>query len=252
MSSLLFLKPEPISSLVGGTYAGLNNLLTPDPKEVASNNNGGGGFSIDIDLGVAVNVDTIYLGFTSATVTLVNAVQTGTGMGTGLVSRAMLVGGTAMPAAVGKRLHVLTRLTATYSSRYWRISISQSGNSTIGVLALGAAIQPAFGHEWGSGRVPDDRSAVTALRGGGYGIERGARVPVWKFTVGDLTDAETTSLWLMADDVGNSSPIMVCEDPDYTAGLQERIHWGLLDRPEAYERDSPGRNRWSFTLREWN
>jgi hypothetical protein len=58
-------------------------------------------------------------------------------------------------------------------------------------------------------------------------------------------------LWRIAEEVGIGSPAVVVEDPDATAGLNERLNYGLFNRPEAYERQSPGQNAWSFTLNRW-
>lgn len=255
MSSLLIVKALPVAAVQQqySTAQSLANLLTPDPKEVWAGTGGVGTYVFDVDMGAAVSIDFFFFGFLSSAQAYFHSVQTATGMGSGLgaILGTRFAGG-ALPVK-GRRIHNPIWLSAPATSRYWRFmgTFPDAAAIHFGILGLGKAIQPAFGREWGSGRQPLDMSSVSGLRGGGFSIERGARKAAFQFTCGDLTDAETEELWEMAEDVGESAPVIVCEDPDKTAGLNERLHYGLFDRPEAYERQLPGLTRWSFRLRGW-
>jgi hypothetical protein len=252
MSSLLIVRPLPIIA-AAQQYASAANVLTPDPKDIFMYPGGNGLYYFYLDMGAAITADFLFAGFVSPG-SYVSEVATGTDMvGGGLVVRAIRHPAAAPPAsASARRRHAMAWLTAPAASRYWRIGITfQGGNASLGIMGLGLAIQPAYGREWGSGRQPVDMSSVQALRGGGYGIDRGARKVAYQFTCGDLLDAEVQALWDMAEEIGESAPVIVCEDPDWTAGLNERLHYGLFDRPEAYERLIPGQTRWAFRLRGW-
>lgn len=245
MSSLLLYRALPFACTTAP------NLATADPKEVVA-------FSVAsefyLDFGGSVTLDSFFAGYFSpiANGGYIASVQTATGQGTGLSAGLALVGGTPAALAVqGRRRSHFVRLATPATSRWWRVVLTPAGATSVGVIAAGLAVQPAFGHEWGAGRQPVDLSTVSQLRGGGFGIERGARMSAWRFSCGDLTDAETQTLWAMAEEVGESAPVVVCEDPDYTAGLNERLHYGLFDSPEAYERQVPGATRWSFRVRQW-
>lgn len=254
MASLLIIKPQPIVQLVETSFNySTANVLTPDPKEVMGFAAGVGVYAFNVDFGVPVTIDSVFLGFLGPNNGYIYNVYTATGMGSGISAALPAVGdGGGIGSRTRPYKHHFVRLNAPATSRYWQVSFYTETGNTLGIFAMGQAIQPLWGREWGSGRVVDDRSSVSPLMGGGYGIERGARVPQWQFRCGDLTDAEVQDLWVVADDVGISSPVLVIEDPDFTAGFMERVHWGLFDRPEAYERESPGRNQWSFRVREWN
>lgn len=228
--------------------AGSNvNAATPDPKEVVFSTSSPADYNLD--MGASIAADAFFAGFLSANSDLAVEVFTTTTLGGGTIaSRGTLVLG---PATATRR-HGFLKLGATVSSRFWRFRLSGTGNLQAGVLTIGDAIQPAWGHEWGSGRFIDDRSAVEPLRGGGFGVERAARVPGWQFTVSELDDTELSDLWDLVEEVGKSAPVVVVEDPSLaSANLNRALHYGLFDRPEAYARESPGQNRWSFRVVGW-
>lgn len=230
------------------TSAGHENAKTPDPKEVAS---GSGPGYVNVDMGASVEADQFFAGFLSANAfTAINAYSQTDLAGT----TRTLVGALSIGGAAVRRRHGFLKTAAPSTSRYFsfHVDVGVGVAWSLGIAAIGKSVQPAWGHEWGSGRYIDDRSDVSPLRGGGYGIERGARVPGWQFTTGDLTDAEVKSLWDITAEVGTSAPVVVCEDPALAQpDLNEAIHYGLFDRPEAYERQAPQLNRWSFRVRGW-
>lgn len=251
MSSLLLFPMIFPAVVTPSSGTGGANLLTPSPKEIWAGSAGAGTYNFDIDMGSTQTLDSFFAGYLSVAGPYISAVSTATGMGTGLAAKALQVGAAAPFAIAGRRIHHFARLQAPAASRYWRVAITSPASFSMGILALGLAIQPLFGREWGSGRIPVDLSGVTELRDGGFGIERGARKSGFQFTCGDLSDSEVQALWLMAEEVGISSPVVVCEDPDYSAGINERLHYGLFVQPEAYERQYPGNSRWAFRVRQW-
>lgn len=259
MSSLLMFRALPYEAVVdtNANFIGETNLLTPDPKEVGVHPVGAGGVWLRFDLGSVQTFDTAFWGFHTYSAGSVADLRAGNINGAG---NPVIVGTGAAALfapsdrAVPRRQHGFARFalqTARYVETYL-VRGNPAVDATLGIFAVGKALQPFYGREWGSGRTLRDMSDVTELRGGGFGIDRGARVPGFQFTVGDLSDPELVQVWDIAEEVGGSGPILVCEDPDVTDGLNERLHWGLFDRPEAYERDSPGRNRWSFRVKGWN
>jgi hypothetical protein len=271
MSSLILMKPLTFDASSVATSAGAtgqDNLLSPNPKEVWSDGGGAGAKNIDIDLGLgsmggALSVDSIFFGFiggasytTPPTVTVTNSNTSGA-----WTQFSAFPAGTPV-LAPSDRLqaqnrpyfqHGFLRLGAPIARRFWRIAWDSgiTTETTIGIVGIGLSIQPLWGREWGSGRQVVDMSSVTQLKGGGFGIDRGARKPAFQFRCGDLQDSEVVQLWDMALDLGESAPVVVIEDPDNTAGLNERIHYGKFSRPEAYERTSPGNTAWAFRVEGW-
>lgn len=231
----------------GVAVAGRDNLLTPDPKEVAGHTTAA---EIYFDMGASVTIDTAFLGFLGGPGGTTATLKTATSLaGAGAVDVATLT----VAPTTERRRHGFAKLGSPVTSRYFGIAIGPIGSAfTVGIFALAKAIQPVWGHDWGSGRFIDDRSEVEGLRGGGFGIERGARVPGWEFTVSELDDTELASLWDLVQEVGKSAPVVVAEDPSLTGvALNRALHYGLFDRPEAYTRETPGQNRWSFRVLGW-
>jgi hypothetical protein len=250
MSNMTILRPLAPSALTVSHGVGGSNLLTPDPKEVWSG--GGAAIVIDVDLGSSKSIDTIYVGYFD----VINATWTVTG-GAGsytTTSHLALTGLQAVSSvAVPKRRHGLLRLAAPVANRYIRITVNPPDGATymIGIVAVGLSFQPTHNREWGSGRSIIDTGTKEELLGGGFGIGEGARKAGYRWTFGDLTDAEVDALYDLALDAGETRVILVVEDPATSAGLNERIHYGLFDRIEAYERQNPDLSRWSLSMREW-
>ena len=258
MSNLLIIRPQPIVAVTNtGGIGSPGNILTPDPKEVATLS-GSAQWTFDVDLGAAYLVDSFFLGHHNLPADGASGLGTitgGTASPTTTTFSSAAPGSSRAPSsfAAPRRQHDFLRLGAPVNARYFRIWVNnaQPGTRYFGIFAVGLAFQPAFNHEWGSGRQPIDLSSVSELPSGGFGIEPGAKKSAWKFQVGDLSDTETQILWDLAEQVGISMPVLVCEDPDRTAGLNERLHYGLFTNPEAYERMSPNRARWSFQVKQW-
>lgn len=155
-------------------------------------------------------------------------------------------------SAAPPRRHGLFRFPAVLA-RFITVAFNQPANPIlqVGLLLVGVAFQPTHNREWGSGRQIVDTGSREPLLGGGFGIGEGVRKAVFRWNLGDLTDAEVESLYDMALDRGETRPILVVEDPDATTGLNERIHYGLFDRFDAYERLGPGRTTWALSVTQW-
>jgi hypothetical protein len=246
VSNMIVFNPLPMAAVTSPAgYTGGDNLLTPDPKEVAVTMLGPGVGSFDIDMGAAVTIDTLLLGGLSAG-NYLYAFASATGMGTGITTLAF-PGGPTNAAPYG-----FLKLAQPVTSRYFRI---QAGTSvalfTLGVIALGLSFQPTHNREWGGGRLLIDTGSKERLLGGGFGIGRGVRKAAYRWTFGDLLDAELDALWNLALDRGETSAIVVVEDPAETVGLGNRIHYGLFDRFEAFERQNPSQTRWALSVEDW-
>lgn len=250
------LVPLAVTSAGGFDAADVVQILTPNPKQVgiaeALPNNGS--ILLRVDMGAVVNADTFYLGFANSATPQEVTVWTASAAWANLVqvdaTRAIIESALTPPIR-----HGFVYAPAPVASRYWNISlINRSGGAldlAFGVLAMGKSFKCALGHEQGAGRSIEDTSTVERLFSGGFGINEGAIVGGYQWTFGDLTDAEREELYALARGVGQSRSILVVEDPDYTAGLAERIHWGLFDRLSPFERLSPGLTRWELRIRDW-
>lgn len=256
--SLIIMRPLALSNVVNFANLGDDDLLalqTPNPKEIAladiANDSAAG---LGADLGAVASLDTFLLGFTNAPAgTTQIEVYTATAAfePIGLQGTAVVIEST----LVSPVRHAFVQLAAPVASRYWVILLRNATGGTIsmsiGVLAVGRAFQCALGHEWGAGRQIEDTGTAERLIGGGFGIDEGVTVGGYGWTFGDLTNAELSDLYALVRAIGQTKTVLVVEDPDQTAGLAERIHWGLFDRLNAYERLIPGASRWEFKIRDW-
>jgi hypothetical protein len=255
VSNILILAPQPISAIVVSRGSGAANLLTADPKEVWADTAVGTAANIDIDLGSVVALDTVFLGTIIPPVA--GATWTITGGAASYTTTVLKASGALrVPDAAGQfpdASHGFWQ-GASASVRYLRLAVTQPAGQALlsaGVIMVGAAFRPSFNKEWGSGRRVIDTAAVESLVSGGFAVGDGARKAAYSWTLGDLTEAEVEALHAIALDRGESRPVLVVEDPDQTAGLRRRIHYGLLRSLRAYERRDPRRWRWDFTVEEW-
>lgn len=115
-------------------------------------------------------------------------------------------------------------------------------------LALG---QDQFGNfELGSGRRVDDRSQKRALPGGETAIERGGRVPQWRASWSNATEAQYRELWSVFMEAGTSAPILVAEFQDGSAGQAEALHYGTLQTIDFSERLQLDKQRIDLRIEE--
>ena len=254
MANILIMGPTAISALVVSRGFGGATRRTADPKEVGTDSGGGSAVNIDIDLGSSQSINTVFLG------SILGATGTGTWTitgGTGAYTTTTLKASGALRAndAAGQSPAVShgfwTGTAATV--RYLRLSLNQPTGTPLqaGNVMVGSAFQPTWNKEWGSGRQVIDTGSATRLPGGGFATVEGARAGSYRWTLGDLTDAEVDTLYALQMDRGETRPVLVVEDPAATTGLRNRIHYGRFTGLRAYERRNPKQTRWDFSMEEW-
>lgn len=121
----------------------------------------------------------------------------------------------------------------------------------MGVLACGLAFQTEYGEERGGGGIIEDTGTVERLFGGGFGIDEGVATTGYSWTFGDLQDAERRQLFQIVKRLRTTRSFLMVENPAQTDGLNERIHWGLFRKLEAYERIDPRNSKWSLSIWDW-
>jgi len=246
MASLLIVRPVTPAATNSGF------ALTPNPKEgvsIAANTTS----IFAYDFGTpAPSIDFAYVGYHSAAVGGGSSFTVAQSASYGGANTTTLANAVSMaPLGLGYPNHSIARF-APQSSRYLNLSIAAGSSAiTVGVIMLGLTFQPTYGHEYGSGRLITDTGSAERLFGGGFGIYEGERAGGWQWTLGDLTDAEVRTLYQLAKDRGATRSVLVVEDPDLTDGLNERIHWGLFSKLDAYERFAPNATRWSLRIDDW-
>jgi hypothetical protein len=243
---------RPIPMTLGSSSGGAvnaANLVTSDPKEAASYSAGTRPV-FSFDFGSAQTFDTVFAGFLTPAVAI--DFYFGNTLGGAEAGAQNAVTPQASPL-VDPDYHAAYVLAAPVTCRYFRIQTNAvpTAAGTIGILAAGLSIQPNWGQEFGAGRPIEDTGTAERLFSGGFGVYEGARVGGYQWTFGDLSDAEVQSLYALAMDRGTTRPVLIIEDPTQSSGLNERIHWGLFDRLEAYERQVPGASRYAFKVRDW-
>ncbi len=249
---LQVIEPKPFTPLFawsGNPTSGGANFATPDPKEISTYS--AGGASIELDFGAAVTLDSFFFLVWNATLAATATVYTATAAGgTGLVQR--VAGGFRAADAVALPQRVLFRFAAV-ASRYWVVNVNNAGGAALqmGAVAAGLAFEASWDKEFGSGRRLIDTAKTQPLIGGGFGVQPGARKAAYSWTFGDLTDAEVEQLWGIAYRVGNSSPIIVQEQDGATVAANEKLHYGLFQRFEQWDRRDPNATKWSLEVEEW-
>jgi hypothetical protein len=252
---LQIIEPLPIVGVVtsyDSSPTSQAKLYSDDPKEVFASPNALAQ-DIIIDLGNGYAVDSLFLGFTNATAAAQASLGTCTAInGTGYVNR---VASTVIRPAdcATVRSSLLFRMNPAPVAQYWYISLSANAgvNWQIGRIAAGLAFESAWDREWGSGRRAIDTAKVTQLVGGGFGVQAGARKAAYNWTFGDLDETELNRLWGIVYRVGNSSPIIVNEQDAATTAVNERLHYGLLQRFDPFERREPFATKWALEIEEW-
>lgn len=247
MSGVLIVSPLTIAAL-SGAGTGLTNLLTASPKEAWVANQFS--LSVDIDMGAAVSVDSFFLGHTNATSSATWIIYSATGLGTGLTQ---IKASAAMRAAdsIGPGHHAFHRLATPVTSRYFRLTLTQTGASFLyaGILIVGQAFEKY--RELGGGRLPVDTGPRQSLSDGGFGVGAGAFKAQFNFSFIDLTDTDVKQLWAIVGQVGLRKPVLVVEDAALAIGQNEAIHYGVFERFEPYARSDPAATRWAFSHEEW-
>lgn len=249
MSNMIIVEPFPIqaSQITVNRGTGKDMLVDPERKHVFVDTTTGSNLTIDVDLGTATAWDTIALvGIGLATTWSVTGGASYTA-GTYMASRAMLA-----DEALGPPYNAaLYHHAAGASPRYLRASIARpSGTQTVGNLVVGKAWKPTFNMELDSGRGVIDTGSGVWRSDGGRHARPGVRGAVRSWVLGDLSDAELRQLYAIMSRCGENAPLLICEDPDFTAGQAERIGWGYFTGLEPYARRDPGKHRWGMTFRD--
>lgn len=249
MSGVLIVKPLAIAATPTVTGTGAANLLTADPNEAwiasAVGTNG-----IDIDMGAAVTIDSFYLGYTNASSAATWIISRATGLGTGLTT-IKATGPMRAADSEGPRHHAFHRLAAPVSSRYFRLSVTQTGAAPLyaGALVIGLAFEKH--RERGGGRGLVDTGQRQDLPSGGFGIGDGVVKAQFNFSFIDLSGEELRRLWSIQKDRGLRRPVVVVEDADLTASMNDAIHYGTFDRFQPYEGTDADETRWTCSHIEW-
>lgn len=255
MGKLMMLSPAAVAAISTNRGGTVENLLTGDPKEVWFDTDVGTSASIDLDLGAAQTIDTLFLGSIGNSVAgSLWSIQGGAASFTDiLIQEATTL---RVPDAVGQTPAISHALWtgAPLNLRYIRLNVGQpAGNPplTAGVVMVGKAFVTSFGHEWGAGRKVIDTGSSSALPSGGFATVDGARKASYSWTFGDLSAAEIDALYALQLDRGETRPLLVVEDIERTAGLRWRVHYGLLRSLRQFERRNPAQTRWELTVEEW-
>lgn len=249
MSGVLIVNPMAVAAVPAVAGSGAANLLTYDPNEawIATS---AASATIDVDMGVAVSADSFFIGHTNADQAATWTIETGATLGSGL---AIVKAAGPMRAADsdGPRHHAFARLVAPVVSRFFRFTLNQAGASPLfaGTLIIGRAFEKH--REYGPGRTIIDTGAREDLPGGGFGIGDGTVKAQFAWSFIDLTDVELQRLWSIKKDRGLRKPLLVVEDADLTVGLNDAIHYGVLERGQAYERADADISRWAGSIVEW-
>src|SRR5205085_12140573 len=185
--------------------------------------------AFDFDFGPGVAIDSLFVGFignTSApTIHWTSGAAGYTTTNRLATTSAMAPSRLASPL----RRHGFWRTGAPFSDRYHRLVFAPgvAATVTVGIVVFGLALQTTYNREWGAGGGVVDTGAKERLLGGGFGIGRGARKGTFRWTWGDLSDAEVDAIYDLGLKVGETDPILVVEDPADAAGLNEGLHYGL-------------------------
>jgi hypothetical protein len=252
MSNGILIAPLTPAAVAASTGTGGANLITPDPKEVWASTAAGAASNLDFDFGANVSIDSVFVGFIDGGAPTL-AWTSGTAAYTTVTNQAS-VSAYAPPAGTNPyRRHGFWRLAAPVVHRFHRIAFNPVTVATarIGIIIFGLALQTTYNREWGSGRQVIDTGAKQRLLGGGFGIGEGARKAAYKWTWGDLSDAEVAAIYDLVLGLGETKAMLAVEAPDQVAGLNEGLHYGLFDKFETYERANPQLTRWSLSVEQW-
>ncbi|PZQ20457.1 MAG: hypothetical protein DI569_15430 [Sphingopyxis macrogoltabida] len=255
MANILIVEPTPIAAIATSRGTGAANLLTGDPREIWLDSEVGSVAVIDIDLGVERIIDTIFLGClfgaADAATWWIKGGLAGYEDDTILDTSALRV-----PERDWRRRTMSHALWFGPEQllRYIRIGVEQPAGAdplAIGALIVGDGFVPKYNKEWGSGRAVKDMSTVTRLASGGVAVVEGGRYASYSWTLGDLSEEETDRLFELQLAVGESRPLLVVENPDRTAGLRNRIHYGTLTGLRSYDRRNAVQTSWQLAIDGW-
>lgn len=245
----------PIASITASRGSGIGNLLSGSPKEIWADSASGSTVNIDIDLGSAQPIDTVYLGYVSPPDATSSWTITAGAAG---YTDAVIKASSPLRAIDSltrspDRTHALW-LGNIANVRYLRLSLVQPAGKpalSAGIVMAGKSWRPGFNMERGSGRRVIDLGSVVSLPDGGFAPVEAGRRREFSWTFGDLSESEADELEEHILDFGETRPLLVVEDPDARAGQRNRVHYGLLTGLKAFERKNAAQTSWEFTLQEW-
>lgn len=242
--------PLPMAITAPANIVGAARLATPEPKEVAVAGDLPGNWSIVVDLGSAQLIDTVAVLFLRGDDPSVVCYY---GLDN-VWQQQFAPNAAALPtlASDQRRDRVMT-VPAPVRARYVGIGRERASASRVelGVIVIGRAFRPQWGGEWGGGVGLADTGQVTRRRDGGFAIDSGTAAPTLQWIFGDLSDDERRQLFAIVQDRGETKPLLAIEGGDGGPTTSEEVHWGLLTRIEAYERQAPGMTRWSMRFQDW-
>lgn len=223
MKALKIAKPHAnaAASVISGAVVNVANLLTNDPREVATFPAGLG--AVLIDLGTVRLIDTVFVGYNAfADDAFVDfaGIEDASGTLTSTSYSGSVGDNSLSVAPVHPRFrHGVIQFAAPVIGRYLYLRINGgAAGGTVGVVATGASFSAQWGHEYGAGRPIVDTSTVERLLSGGFGIDPGAIVGGYAWTFGDLQTSERHALYRTITEVGIHKPVLVIEDPDFDYG----------------------------------
>lgn len=251
MSNMIIVEPFAIAASQITVNRGTDKayLVDPERKHVFVDSAPGTTLTIDIDFGANTSWDTLaFVGLNLATTWSITGGTSYTAT-TYMASRNMLA-----DEALGPPYNAaLYHHAAAVTPRYLRASIARPGGAgtlTLGCLIAGKAWKPAFNMELDSGRGIVGTGSGSWRSDGGKHARPGARGAVRSWVLGDLSDAELRQLYGIHWRCGEDIPILMAEDPDFSAGQAERVGWGYLTGLEQFSRRDPGKHRWGMTFRD--
>lgn len=137
-------------------------------------------------------------------------------------------------------------------ARYLSIGVHKPNGALleVGNVVIGKAFRPAFGREIGEGRTSLDTGFRGRLDDGSLSTVEGPLISGFKWTFGDLSDAERKQLLGIIRRRKTTRPIIVVEDAD--AITAESIRYATFVDLEQYVRLDPRKTRWALTAEDWS
>lgn len=246
---LLICRPEqPVATHV--PYAGMERLLTAEPKEAHFIPSDAINHYIDLDFGRPVTIDTVYLGYHNGVGVSTLWLQTLAGLGGEVTSHPLA--GQIAAVGFGEPAQSAWQIPATVA-RFFRVAIFPNGQSFFaGVLAAGPSIAPIHGHEWDSGRIIEDTGSVERRLDGGFGIDDGVAAGGYEWSFDSLQPAEVATIYRWAKERRTTRSILVAEEGGGPGVFpSDCLHWGLFDKFERFSRRDPENTRWALRVRDW-
>lgn len=274
MSNGLIVRPIPLAASqvsVSGATWGVNaafpigNIVDRQPKVVAQTNPASSGTSFElsilIDLGADTAFDTVAVMWTNLSMSATwNVFGSPAAAGGSVLSGGnQLLGTTGFgvaPTTRENRRHGLWTTATPVSRRYIEIKLidTRAANPEqlirAGVLVIGQRLAPTWNFELGSGRKVETQSIRRTLPGGETHTEKTGRVPIWRATWSNLSEAEMRAVWSIMMEVADDDPLLLIEEPDAVPGQAEGMHWSLLDALDFFEREQIDKQRIDLRARE--